>query len=73
MTKEKETMINFKFREKLHSFISEKTLKWYFFAISQIILLAMTMTLCNNSGTCPSSPNPPAVVYRDVAVAGGAP
>ena len=31
------------------------------------------MTLRNNSGTGPSSPNPPAVVYRDVAVAGGAP
>ena len=30
------------------------------------------MTLRNNSGTGPSSPNPPAVVYRDVAVAGGA-
>ena len=32
----------------------------------------MMMTLRNNSGTGPSSPNPPAVVYRDVAVAGGA-
>ena len=30
------------------------------------------MTVRNNSGTGPSSPNPPAVVYRDVAVAGGA-
>ena len=30
------------------------------------------MTVRNNSETGPSSPNPPAVVYRDVAVAGGA-
>ena len=36
-------------------------------------MLAMMMTLRNNSGTDPSSSNPPAVVYRDVAVAGGAP
>ena len=36
-------------------------------------MLGMMMTLRNNSGTSPSSPNPPAVVYRDVAVAGGAP
>lgn len=35
-------------------------------------MLAMMMTLRNNSGTGPSSPNPLAVVYRDVAVAGGA-
>ena len=38
-----------------------------------LTLLAMMMTLRNNSETSPSSPNPPAVVYRDVAVAGGAP
>jgi len=42
------------------------------FAILTMTMSVVMMTLCNNSGTGPSSPNPPAVVYRDVAVAGGA-